>query len=375
MKKQIKTLREIKDSRILFDKNPPAFGYFFIAAVGIFLMFALIFAMKTPKVYTIKAHGTVTSTDSNYVMSSYTGEIDECNLSEGALVEKGDILFTVKNTDFDLQHQQLIANKENYLKQVQKYELLVKSVKDDKNYFKAGLAEDELYYSTYEKYKAQIEQNKVDVSAYKAYGYNDEQITAELVKNESKIMELYYSTIQAAENARNEANMQVASINAQIAAVESGQGMYAVKATATGVLHLVQDYKSGMVVQTTTTVATITPENSKKIIQTYVSTADMARMNVGDNVQIAVDGLAQNVYGTVSGKVISIDSNVTVQQGEDGTTYQMFKVIIEPDSDYMVSRSGEKVNIVNGMTAEARIQYDKVTYLNYVLEKLGFKVR
>jgi membrane fusion protein, peptide pheromone/bacteriocin exporter len=375
MKKQIKNIQEIKDSRILFDKNPPAFGYLFIAIVGVFILLAIIFAIKTPKVYTIKTNGTVTNSESNYVMSSYTGEIDECYLKEGALVERGDVLFTVKSTDYDVQHQQLVANREIYEEQIQKYDVLIKSIKDNTNYFEAGKAEDELYSSTYEKYKAQIEQNRVDVSTYKAYGYSDDQIETELVKNESKVMEVYYSAIQAAENAKSEANIQIATINSQMSAIESGQGAYAVRATSTGVLHLVQDYKSGMVVQTTTTVATITPENSEKIILAYVSTADMARMKIGNNVQIAVDGLAQNVYGTVNGTVVSIDSNVTVQQGEDGISYQMFKVIVELDEDYLLSRSGEEIKIQNGMTAEARIQYNKVSYLSYALEKLGVKVR
>ncbi|MEA5137354.1 MAG: hypothetical protein VB035_14590 [Candidatus Fimivivens sp.] len=29
----------------------------------------------------------------------------------------------------------------------------------------------------------------------------------------------------------------------------------------------------------------------------------------------------------------------------------------------------------NGISVEARIQYDKVTYFNYVAEKLGFKIK
>lgn len=375
MKKQIKNLRDIKDSRILYDKNPPAFGYLFIAIVSVFFILAIVFSAKVPKVYTIKAKGVVTNKDSNYVMSSYTGEIDTCNLVEGALVEKGDVLFTVKSTDYDLQHQQLVANKQTYLAKIEKYELLVKSIKDNKNYFNIKSVEDELYSSTYEKYKAQIEQNKVDISTYKAYGYSDEQIQGELIKNESKVMEVYYAAIQAAENAKNEANMQITSIESQVAAIENGQGEYVIRATATGVLHLVQEYKSGMVVQTTTTVATITPENADKTVVCYVLTADMARIEVGDEVQIALDGLAQNVYGTINGKVVSIDSNVTVQQGENGSSYQMFKVIVSLENDYVISKSGDKIDIQNGMTAESRIQYNKVTYLNYILEKLGIKVR
>lgn len=373
MKKQIKTLEELRDSRLLFDKNPPAFGYILITIVGAFLLFALAFSVKTPKIYTIKAQGIVTSTESNYVMSTYTGQIDSCNLIEGAVVRQGDVLFTVKSTDYDLQQKQMEAMREVYIEQIEKYDLLVKSIKDDKNYFDINSAEDELYYSTFERYKAQIVQSTIDVSEYKIYGYTDDQIETELIKNRSKIKEIYYSAIQAAESSKNEAVMQISSINAKLSAVESGQGTYSVRATASGVLHLLENYKSGMVVQTAAAVATITPENSQKVMETYVSTADKARINIGDNVQIEIDGLSQNVYGNVSGSVLSIDSNVTSRQSDDGSYYQAFKVFIALDNDYVVSGSGDKVDIVNGMTAQARIQYDKITYFNYVLEKLGFK--
>ena len=36
--------------------------------------------------------------------------------------------------------------------------------------------DDGLYWSLFETYKSQVEQNKVDVSSYQAYGYTDEQI-------------------------------------------------------------------------------------------------------------------------------------------------------------------------------------------------------
>lgn len=321
----------------------------------------------------IQAHGVVTNEDANYVMCTYTGEIAECYMKEGELVEKGDILFTVKSTDYDLQEEQLIESRKAYEQQISQNELLVKSIKDDKNYFDETSSEDSLYYNTYELYKSRITQSAVDTSSYKAYGYTDEQIEAELIKNQGKINEIYYSAIQSAESSIEQAQQQIVSIDAQLAAISGGQTAYEVRATASGVLHLLGNYKSGMVVQTTTTVATITPENAKTIIEAYVSTADMARMHEGDKVQIAIDGLSQSLYGTISGMVSQIDSNVTTQQGEDGSSTQVFRVLIEMNSDYMVSQSGDKVDITNGMTAVARIQYDKVTYFNYVLEKLGFK--
>ncbi|WP_455719522.1 HlyD family secretion protein [Agathobacter sp.] len=375
MSKRVKSLDEIRESRLLFDKNPPAFGYILITVVAIFMTIAVVWSTKASKVYTIQAQGNVTNDESNYVMCSYTGEILDCSMKEGELVKAGDVLFTVKSTDYDLQQTQLEENRQSYVDQVSQYQLLIKSIKDDTNYFDEAKTEDGLYWSLYETYKSQIDQNKVDVSTYQAYGYTDEQIQAQLETNQGKIDEVYYSAIQSAEAKIEEANLQIASIDAQLAAVISGQDAYEVKATTSGVLHMLGNYKSGMVVQTTTTVATITPENSQRFLEAYVSTSDMARMHEGDSVQVVVDGLSQNVYGTISGTVSRIDSNVTTQESSDGSASQAFKVMIVLDQDYLLSREGDKVDITNGMTAVARIQYDKVTYFNYVLEKLGIKTR
>ena len=158
-------------------------------------------------------------------------------------------------------------------------------------------------------------------------------------------------------------------------AISSGQAEYVVRATASGTLHLLAEYKAGMVVQATASVATITPENARTIIEAYVSTADMARMHEGDTVQIAIDGLSESIYGNITGTVTQIDSNLTVQEGSDGNSNQVFRVKIVPDVTYLVNRSGDKVDLANGMTAQARIQYDKETYWNYMLEKLGFKAK
>ena len=158
MTKQIKTLDQLRDSRLMFDKKVPAFGYMLLLIVTAFLAGGVSWSIRTPKAYMIIAQGTVTSSASNYVMSGYTGEIGECNMQEGKLVEKGDILFTIKSTDYDMQQEQLEENRSAYEKQISQYELLVKSIKDDTNYFDASNSEDNLYYSTYEAYKSQIAQ-------------------------------------------------------------------------------------------------------------------------------------------------------------------------------------------------------------------------
>lgn len=375
MKKQMKTMEQLKDSRLLFEKKLPAFGYIILLIVTVALVGVVLWSMKARKPYMIISQGTVTGETSNYVMPAYTGEIEQCYMEEGKIVQAGDVLFTIKSTDYNLQEEQLLANKQTYEKQIAQSEILVKSIKDNTNYFAASNPGDELYYSAYEAYKAQVAQNTFDGSMYQAYGYSDEQIEKELVKNQGKISEIYYNAIQSAENTIKEAKLQIASIDAQLSAIDSGQAEYSVKATNTGVLHMLADYKNGMVVQTGSAVATITPESSDVMVEAYVSTADMARMEEGNKVQMAVDGLIQTIYGNITGKVVSIDSNITSVEGENGQSNSVFKIKIKPDTDYLINKSGKKVNLSNGMTVESRITYDEVTYFNYVLEKIGVLVR
>lgn len=375
MRKQIKTLEQLRDSCLMFEKEVPAFGYMILIIVTLALSGIVAWSTKVQKPYMIISQGTVTNSNSSYVMPAYTGEIEHCYMEEGKVVQQGDVLFTIKSTDYNLQEEQLLVSRETYEKQIEKLELLVKSIKDDINYFDASNAEDELYHSTFETYKSQIAQNLFDGSTYQMYGYSDEQIESELEKNQGKISEIYYSAIQSAEQSIREAQLQVASIDAQLAAIGSGQREYSVKAVSTGVLHMLGDYKSGMVVQTGSAVATITPENSEVIVEAYVSTADMARMEEGNNVQMAVDGLVQTVYGNISGTVVAIDSNITNLEGQNGQANPVFKIKIRPDVDYVVSKAGRKVNLSNGMTLETRITYDEVTYFDYCLEQLGLLVR
>ena len=374
MSKQIRTIDELRESRILYDKKPPAFGYMIISSVVCILLVLLVWSIYTPKVYMISAQGTVTSENANYVMTAVSGTISKSNIKEGSLVEKGDVLLVIESTDYNLQIQQLEMNKEYYIRRAEQYRKLIRSIKDDINYFSAANGEDSLFYSIFEAYKAQIAQNQFDASAYKAYGYTDEQIEFEVEKNLAKLSEIYYTTIQSAENSVSESEMQIASIDSQLNALNIGKGNYEITAPSSGIVHMMTEYKVGMVVQGGNALAVVTPANECMIIDAYLSPADRVKINQGSTVEIALSGLVQSVYGTISGKVVHIDSNITTTDGNNGENNMFFKIKVQPDFEYLTSSAGEKIDLSAGMTAEIRIQYDKVTYFNYIIEKLGFKV-
>ncbi|NLD50741.1 MAG: HlyD family efflux transporter periplasmic adaptor subunit [Clostridiaceae bacterium] len=372
MSKQIKTLEQLKDSRLLYEKKIHELGYIIIIAVIVLMIAVVMWGIRTPKIYIIKSPGAVQSVNKNYVMAPYMGKITNINIEEGMHVEKGDVLFTVKSTDFDLQAKQLEGKKELYSERISQLRKLVDSIKDNKNYFDESDEKDSLYYFQYQNYQSQIAQQKVDVGMFKAYNYTEAQIESEIEKNQNKITEVYYSTLKGIEDSILQYQNELSSVELQLSAVGSGQEEYQVQANATGRIHMLADYKEGMVDQAGASVANIASDKDEYKIQSYVSSDNMARISVGDKVNIAVSGLAQTVYGTVSGTVARIDSDITIDS-DNKSSY--FKVDIIPDNTYLISKNGYKVNLSNGMSVETRIQYDQVTYFNYVLESLGVLTR
>lgn len=372
-KKQIKELKDLKDSALLYDKTLPSFGYIILSVITLLLVAVIIWSIKTPKMYVIKSNGVIESDNKNYIMSSYTGEIKEMYIQEGSYVEDGDLLFTVKSTDLDLQKEQIEGQLKVYKEKINGLQKLEKAIMDGENYFDINIEEERPYYNQYETYLSQIGQNKVDASTYKSYGYSDEQIEAELKKNSAKVSEIYYSTLKSINDSSiRQYEDEAKKMEIQGGAIESGQSEYNVLANTSGIVHMMNNYKSGMVVQAGSAIGSIANENDKYLVNAYLSVSDMPRTKVGDSVEIEVSGLMQSIYGTIPGEIQYIDSDMTSSQ--DGKeTY--FKAKIALDNAYLVSTKGNKVNISNGMSVEARIKYDEITYFNYVMEALGVLTR
>ena len=305
-------------------------------------------------------------------MSAYTGEINTIDIEEGSYVEEGDVLFTVKSTDLDLQEEQVKGQIDVYNENISQLRKLERSVMDGENYFDINKDADRQYYNQYEAYMSQIEQNDIDTSTYKNYGYSDAQIEAELMKNNAKVSEIYYSTLKGINESITQFENEIDKLSVQNEAISSGQSEYHVLANTSGIVHMMTDYKEGMVVQAGSAVGSIANENDEYSITACLGVNDMPRVKVGDDVNIEVVGLAQNAYGNIKGKLVSIDNDITTTQ--DGKqTY--FKAKINIDTPYLISNKGNKVNISNGMAVEARIIYDELSYFDYVLEALGVLTR
>ena len=371
-KKTVRNITELRDSRILYEKDFPPFGYMLVAVTAVLLIAVIIWSVKTPKTYVVKSRGTVESTNKNYIMPAYSGEISQMNITEGSFVEKGDVLFTVKSTELDLQEDQVTGQIDMYTEKIEQLRKLERSVMDNQNYFDIDNENDRQYYNQFEAYQSQISQNDIDTSAYKKYGYSDAAIEIELERANAKTSELYYSTLKSINENIAQFEGEIQKLNIQKGSIENGQSEYQVFANTSGIVHMLNDFKEGMVVQAASAVGSIANENDQYIVTAYLSVNDRPRVSLGDDVNIEVVGLAQNTYGNLKGRLVSVDNDIsTSQNGEQS----FFKSKIEIETPYLISSKGNKVNISNGMSVEARIIYDELSYFDYLLESLGLLTR
>ena len=366
----IQNLSDLQDRRIMMEKRVPPFGYAMILLVAGLLVFLTIWSTQNYRTYVSQSTGTVQASNKTYIMSSYSGSITELNISEGSYVNEGDLIAHVKSTDIDMQQDSYKSQLEIYQKQKAQYEKLLKSIQDDTNYFSETDLDDQPYYYQHESYKSQVQQKAFDASPYQAAGYSDEQIKALMEQNQSEIEALYYSTLQSITSNLTSVQTNIDNIQAQLDTLASGANDYYIYAPTSGVIHMDTPYKVGMVLSAGSALATVASENSDQEIVAALTVSDRPLINVGDPCKIAITGLSEYSYGNLTGTVTSIDSDVT--STESGSYYKM---TIKPNSTYVVSNSGDKVDLANGMSVTARVEYDKLTYFEYVMEALGVLFR
>jgi thymidine phosphorylase len=133
---------------------------------------------------------------------------------------------------------------------------------------------------------SQIGQNDIDTSTYKNYGYSDAQIEAELEKSNAKISEIYYSTLRSIDEKIMQYEDEINKLKVQGNAIENGQSEYQVLANTSGIVHMMNDYKEGMVVQAASAIGSIANENDDYVVTAYLSVNDRPRVSIGDDVNI-----------------------------------------------------------------------------------------
>lgn len=157
---------ELKNSRIFFDKNPPAFLTVFIISVAIGLVLVFVASHYITKPYIIKTQGVITTEDNQLVAPQMDGEVVSINVNEGEYVSEGEVLFVISNGQEGVATSALTKQIEELNKQLEILDRYEQSLNTKTNLMKNEGLEQE-YYGKVEYYLMQLENEEFNETSAK----------------------------------------------------------------------------------------------------------------------------------------------------------------------------------------------------------------
>ena len=367
---KVYNLNEITDSKLLYDKRPPQFMYYIILVVVVLIASFLVWSTVSVKTYVVKGQGIVTTENKSNIMAKVSGEVKEVYVEEGKEVNAGDKLIVFNSPDPKYQIEQADGQIEIYNKRIDLLKRAENEAIKGTNTFNKNNADELEFYNKLLSSCAKLAEYRVDEESLKVQGYTDAQIQQAKDQGKVKKDQIYYDTIIAFTNERNQLEMEKEKLESQKESISNATDEYVLYAANSGKIHLDTEIKRGMVLQGGSQIGSIAKVDEELIVDALVPSSDRPRIHEDDEVSLVVGGLNQAEYGTLSGKVLSIDGDATIDN-QKGNVY--FKVKIKLDNNYLEDKKGERVNLTLGMVTETRVKYEKITYLKYFMEQIGIK--
>jgi multidrug efflux pump subunit AcrA (membrane-fusion protein) len=353
---KIYSFNELKESRLIYDRKPPAFGLITTFLTLFLVTVLLLLAGFSTKTYVVKASGLLTSNTKSYLMNEVASSITKVYFNEGDKVTEGVTVIELDTVQVDLQIVQLQAQADFLQNYINNYQILIDFINNYNlesentlvNPFDGNNSDISKYYIYAENYISSMNNSTQDVID----GYKNQYTSS------------YYSAV-------DQYSYQLVSVNSQKAAYQDSLEQYKIKAETSGVLHYSSAIKTGTVLQAGSLIGSISSDNKEDLyFESVISAADISKIKTGCNVEIAISGIVQSEYGVLKGTLIFVDSDST--QTENGDVY--YKIKIKPENTVLKDKKGNSIEISTGMISESRIKYDETTWLKWMLEQIGIKI-
>lgn len=368
---QVYNLNEITHSKILYDKKPPRFMIYVVSIVLILLTAFIYWSMKSVKTYVVKGQGIVTTEKKSNVMTKVSGEINEVFIEEGKQFNEGDTLVTLKPVESNIQTEQIDSQIVVIDKRIELLSRAEKDTTNGRNSFRKNDSDETEFYNKISNIYTKEKEFEVDEKALKEQQITEEQINKYKEAQKSKAQTVRYEGILQFTNEKEQLKFEKSKLEAQKNSLDKAKEEFKIIASDSGKIHLSMPITKGMVIQAGNLIGTIANNEDKLIVETLIPSIERPRIHVDDEVSLAIGGLNQAEYGTIRGKVSSIDEDATI---DDKKGNVFFKVKVEPEKTYLTDKKGENVNLTLGMVTETRVKYEKITYIKYFLDQIGIKL-
>lgn len=353
-------LHELKSSNILYNKKDPKMGFMIIGITLIFLIGLIAAANFVKRTEVVRSSGILSTTNKTYIMSETGGRISKVHKKNGEFVNEGDLILELDNTQVQAQILSL-DYKLNYLNNhINNLNLFIDSL-ESFNYESIELNENPfddgefyLQYNSFLKSLESIEETKLN-DVGDEVNKEIEEITKERKDLVNQYLPQYYSQ-------KGQYEYEISGILGQKDAYELTLESYKIYASSSGYINYSNELNTSLVIGNDP-IGTINDalniENS--VIEVFISTSSINHISVNQEVDISVIGLPQIEHGVIKGKVTSIGTDSIVL--EEGVYY---KVNVAPSNIRL-----NDIKLISGQATEIRIKYEELTYLKWIINKLG----
>lgn len=353
------SLDELKETRLMYDKNPPKFIAYLIFLMSVLIISLIVLASFTYKTEVVKTQGVLESTNKSPIQSQTTGKIISVFKDSGDYVKSGEVLFELDSSQTTVQIIALESKINSIKSFMNNVDELINAVKNidvailsNKNPFSDNL--------NYYNYQIVID----SINNITETMYSREECIAQRNSIKNKFLIEFFQSY-------NQYKYEVESLYSEISAYTKLLDSYKVYASCDGYISYNLNIKTGVVVDTSS-VGSIseksTSENS--IFECYVGASNRNFIKEGLSTKIIIQGLSQSKYGTINGKIIEISNDIIIDK--DNNVY--YRVLIKPE-DIVLNNKDNQIILLNGQIGEVRIKYEDLTWLKWAFKKIGITDR
>ena len=345
-------------------------------SVSIYLVVVLAIAVFIALLPVIKvdissqSRGIIRSkTDNVPVTSAVSGKITAIKLKNNLLVQKGDTLLTIskENLETEKQLNDTIYNTNETI--LQDLEMALKG----KSNLQTALIREEYYKYTTQKAELQskVAQAQINFNRYKTLFDKSVIAKAEFEKYQFDLQfakQALNSFVKQQmanwQNKKNELTLQLKNIAGNNNKLKIEAKNYVLIAPATGTIENFNGVQVGSVLNASQPIAQISPVDNL-VVESTVLPNDIGLIKPNQKVKFQLDAFNYNQWGLLTGKVIDIDKNITLQENQ-----AFFKVRCTLDSKELKLKSGYKTQVSKGMTLTTRYIITRRSLFDLLFDKV-----
>lgn len=313
----------------------------------------------------------------NEIKPLVSGRVDSVFIAENTHVNAGQVLLTIRREILEGQNQLVALQQEDTKDQLNDLEQLITAYKKN-DWSKRLELKSGIYSQQYSLFMQRIiearsrlalaEKNSSRFAflfkkrAVSASEYDEVRLKRDNINNELALIgETQGSRWQTELNTLKMQNRELLTKNDQFAEEKE---FYTLKAPVSGSVQQLKGIQPGTLVAANEFLGEISPD-SGLIAEVYVLPKDIGLINVGTTAKFQIDAYNYNQWGMVEGKVMSISSDIFMEQGKQ----PFFKVRCRLDKHYLKLKNGYVGKIKKGMSLQARFFVTKRTLFQLLYDK------